>query len=325
MSRIISSPEEVGAVISAVANFRASHYLAVSGVTVLVYDYLLCLPTEVSFSSPIRRAQWLTMDIDRPCLGLAFIPSYNPLLHDVAAIGTTELYGPPILLPPQAITYIPATWILCIRVLALYQSSRWLRYLVYGSLCLTHLASLAVGSVAIESISDSISYNRTVRECTSHPPRLLGGSLLVLLPIEILLVFLQLMHSIRHRQFLEHVSGVTLPILNALYIDGTMYFILVFALRLWAGLMLAIGTDTLFFLPIFAEYAFTSIAISRLFLHLRIVARRHLGRGDMESTEALTSASISRVASPGDPFARRRPQSSLILHMPVIERRTEIP
>lgn len=315
MSRIISSPEEVGAVISAVANFRASHYLAVSGVTVLVYDYLLCLPTEIAHVWGSRLSLPIT---------LYYMVRYLPIVwaivgtYHVAAIGTTEFCRVylPVQMVAQAITYIPATWILCIRVLALYQSSRWLRYLVYGSLCLTHLASLAVGSVAIESISDSISYNRTVRECTSHPPRLLGGSLLVLLPIEILLVFLQLMHSIRHRQFLEHVSGVTLPILNALYIDGTMYFILVFALRLWAGLMLAIGTDTLFFLPIFAEYAFTSIAISRLFLHLRIVARRHLGRGDMESTEALTSASISRVASPGDPFARRRPQSSLILHMP---------
>lgn len=297
MSRIISSPEEVGAVISAVANFRASHYLAVSGVTVLVYDYLLCLPTEIAHVWGSRLSLPIT---------LYYMVRYLPIVwaivgtYHVAAIGTTEFCRVylPVQMVAQAITYIPATWILCIRVLALYQSSRWLRYLVYGSLCLTHLASLAVGSVAIESISDSISYNRTVRECTSHPPRLLGGSLLVLLPIEILLVFLQLMHSIRHRQFLEHVSGVTLPILNALYIDGTMYFILVFALRLWAGLMLAIGTDTLFFLPIFAEYAFTSIAISRLFLHLRIVARRHLGRGDMESTEALTSASISRVASP---------------------------
>lgn len=59
----------------------------------------------------------------------------------------------PTQLVAQAFTYIPATWLLCIRVLALYQSTRWLSYLVYGSLILTHLAVLVVGGVALAGIS----------------------------------------------------------------------------------------------------------------------------------------------------------------------------
>ena len=155
---------------------------------------------------------------------------------------------------------------------------------------------------------------------------------------------LQLKHSIVHRHFLQEVTGGSLPILKALYRDGTMYFMLVFAMRLWTGLMvrwktiikymklnitlqLAVATETLFYLSIFAEYAVTSIAISRLFIHLRSVARRHLSGQPTETMLQPTGATIQRqtqLFSAADPFGPRRQSTPLFLQMPVIERRTEI-
>lgn len=62
----------------------------------------------------------------------------------------------PGLLIAQTLTYIAATWLLCIRVLVLYPSIRWLRVLVYGFLIVTHLVIIAVGIYAL--VYNPISY-----------------------------------------------------------------------------------------------------------------------------------------------------------------------
>ena len=50
----------------------------------------------------------------------------------------------PSLLLAQTLTYIAATWLLCIRVLVLYPWNRALSILVYGSLIATHISTIAV-------------------------------------------------------------------------------------------------------------------------------------------------------------------------------------
>ncbi|KAG8760019.1 hypothetical protein FRC14_004346, partial [Serendipita sp. 396] len=347
----------------------------------------------------------------------------------------------------QAFTYIPATWLLSIRVLALYPPNPKLRYLVYGSLVLTHIAVLSVGSYSFTGIWHSLRWSRLLHDCGGDPPRLLGVALILLIPFETLLVGLQLYHNFLHRRMLhaaksdgcpsvsrdskvtprptttsetrsmtrprnsdiahsdvkllkdepesilmtpmskveggfkgkercpcpiaamkrrfareEGLSGgpsfsftrldsrtsratletfnasppspppqipplaflpatavslpslpppltvslsarpslpsstpprspsfvpapapvpiplppprpVALPLLRTLYMDGTIYFLIVFSMRIFTGLVLAFASETLFYLSIFAEYALTSTAISRLFIHLRMVAR----------------------------------------------------
>ena len=115
-----------------------------------------------------------------------------------------------------------------------------------------------------------------------------------------------------------------LPILQALYRDGAVYFILVFAMRLWTGLQLAIGVESLFYLSIFAEYAFTSIAISRLFIHLRSVAGYHKWDNG-EDTQYSTSVVIAwppEITSTVDPFGqqrqRQRQSVAVVVQMPII-------
>ena len=103
----------------------------------------------------------------------------------------------PLQLVAQAFTYIPATWLLCIRVLALYHSSKWLKYAVWGCFILTHLTVMIVGSISLANTSGmfsrlslqtycsshnigSVAYSTVLHDCSSHAPRLLSGALLAL-------------------------------------------------------------------------------------------------------------------------------------------------
>jgi hypothetical protein len=122
---------------------------------------------------------------------------------------------------------------------------------------------------------------------------------------------------------------VTLPILQALYQDGAVYFVLVFAMRLWTGLQLAIGVESLFYLSIFAEYAFTSTAISRLFIHLRSVAVHNTwdNGGHTQCSASITIMQPYEVISM-DPFGQQRrwgrQSISIGPEMSIIDSQTEL-
>ncbi|KAG8757785.1 hypothetical protein FRC14_001495 [Serendipita sp. 396] len=67
--------------------------------------------------------------------------------------------------------------------------------------------------------------------------------------------------------------------------DGSIYFLIVFSMRIFTGLVLTFATETLFYLSIFAEYALTTTAVSRLFIHLRMVARNSDARDESEDED----------------------------------------
>ena len=56
------------------------------------------------------------------------------------------------------------------RVLVLYQSRRYLKWLVYGCLIVTHVAVLSVGAVAFDQIEGVSCLITTDQEHTEHLP-----------------------------------------------------------------------------------------------------------------------------------------------------------
>ncbi|KAG8800049.1 hypothetical protein FRC16_003822 [Serendipita sp. 398] len=449
---------------NALVNFQASHFLSVAGVTVLFYDYLLCLsdgPYGFLASSwqdtyhYFRHSHNMLTEVTYVWPSSASLPTclyyivrYLPLPW--AAVGVYHLATQTSVsfcrgylagqLLAQALTYIPATWLLSIRVLALYPAYPNLRYFVYSFLILTHIAVLTVGIYSFTGIWQSLYWNRYFRDCGGNPPRLLGVALMLLIPFETLLIGLQLYHNFLHRKMLHlpnsagfhspfhtntihrstvrtgarptktpknpsdvqfdsgllvdqsesivmsrtsysckaagRVKGkgrcpiatmkqtlarkerlveepsfsftrmgssaspapmriahaqspqtlsfpistitprslpsasivsltkspfpptpqqpcfpptapqpVALPLLRTLYMDGSIYFLIVFSMRIFTGLVLTFATETLFYLSIFAEYALTTTAVSRLFIHLRMVARNSDARDESEDED----------------------------------------
>src|ERR1700743_3518807 len=108
--------------------------------------------------------------------------------------------------------------------------------------------------------TDTITYSDLIHDCYAQAPRFIGAGVLTLvsghdktscihldistftdirykLPLEMLLIALQLYHSIAHRHLLQGATSAPRQILQAVYQDGAIYFVLVFAMRLWTGLM----------------------------------------------------------------------------------------
>lgn len=74
-----------------------------------------------------------------------------------------RIYVPGLLLT-QTLTYIAATWLLCIRVLVLYPSIKWLKFLVYGCLITTHLAINSIGIYAFVGDVEGYFYGSYARK-----------------------------------------------------------------------------------------------------------------------------------------------------------------
>lgn len=63
------------------------------------------------------------------------------------------------------------------------------------------------------------------------------------------------------------------PVMHALYADGVIYFVAVVSLRICTSLTFVLADQSYWYLSPVAEYALTSTCLSRLFLHLRRVAK----------------------------------------------------
>ncbi|KIM29953.1 hypothetical protein M408DRAFT_303916 [Serendipita vermifera MAFF 305830] len=205
----------------------------------------------------------------------------------------------------QTLTYVAATLLLCIRVLTLYPSRRWSSAFVYSYLVATHVVIIAVGVYGLvedrDEYFDGYSYADTMgaipvvgNRCGLETPRLLGVSLLLLLPLEILIIGLQLKHGLHRRYLTRDTSITTTPLLYVFYRDGTAYFAFIFVVRLTTGILLARRLSP-FYLFTFIEFSLTSIAVSRLFIHLRLaVSRQDEDNGEISTQEQVMISGMFR-------------------------------
>lgn len=317
-------------IIESLSSVRIVHYIGIGTAALLLYDLVLCLPKEIEFvwSTPSSLPK-----------ALYFIVRYLPIpwaiLQACVMIFPFEskfciAYVPGLLLA-QTLTYIAATWLLCIRVLVLYPSNRRLSIFVYSNLIVAHVAIIAVGVHAILSgengYINGLSYTEALQfaprknSCALATPRLLGIVLLFLLPLEVILVGLQLKHCIDRRQLTRGVYTSGIPLLDTFYQDGAVYFIFIFAVRLTTGILLSTRLVWPCYLLTFIEYSFTSIAISRLFIHLRVVVQRLKWDISVPSTQARSGFTglfhqPNESALSGDPF-QQRTESTHSHHIPL--------
>ncbi|PVF97141.1 hypothetical protein CPB86DRAFT_798285 [Serendipita vermifera] len=271
--------EDIDRLITGLEHFRLSHYTWLSGAALLIYDYLLCLSDEVTYvwSSPLSLP-----------ITLYYIVRYLPIPWVVLNIyhlattsaNTTVLQWTPSSAPvaPPRPTRAPSPPITTTDHEANKTHTTHIDHSQKGPVSCDLTSSQPHTTIGVVSIPEPTHLTPTLQ--TKGPSQLSFS--------------LDKSKSLLQSSFLRTgrrpISGilgsqgetaqtnrslppsVSLPLLRTLYMDGTIYFLVVFGMRLFTGLLLTVGPATLFYLTIFLEYALTSMSISRLFIHLRIVA-----------------------------------------------------
>lgn len=259
----------------------ASRYLTAASAVILFYDHIITLPDEIElvWASPLSLATtmfYINRYVPVPIMLLGVFhmsPFRTPQSIEFCRLA---LLAQPI---GGAITYIAASWILLLRIIALYRRSRRLAILLYALFLLTHVVALSLVWRTTVQIWPSLKYSSVFGVCMSdNTIRQFSTVYFVLLPFEILLIGLQISHLASHRHVMT-MSGAAQPsLLKVIYLDGMVYFVIVFGLRLWAGSIYAFGEVSMFYTAVWTEFAFGATTISRLFLRLRRTAR--LADGD---------------------------------------------
>ncbi|CAG7852115.1 SubName: Full=Uncharacterized protein {ECO:0000313/EMBL:CCA70397.1} [Serendipita indica DSM 11827] len=246
---------------------QSSHYLFAAGYAILIYDYLLtltdggciaheCIYLYADIILPLEITYIWPFGLSLPT-SLFLIVRYLPFPW--AALGIYHMsHETGIVLLAQALTYIAATWLLTIRVLVLYPGRAWLRYFVYCSLIGTHIVTIVIGALSFVRIWPALSTNFCY---SGRSQQLLGVALLALVPLETLLVVLQLHHNIllrkACRQAAEIATNLPMPyivlplvasgewaggrrmrslsLLHAIYMSGSSYFVIILSVRLITG------------------------------------------------------------------------------------------
>lgn len=309
---------------------QSSHYLFAAGYAILIYDYLLTLTDEITYIWPFGLSLPTSLFLIVRYLPFpwAALGIYH-MSHETGIVLCRLLTAGQLL--AQALTYIAATWLLTIRVLVLYPGRAWLRYFVYCSLIGTHIVTIVIGALSFVRIWPALSTNFCY---SGRSQQLLGVALLALVPLETLLVVLQLHHNIllrkACRQAAEIATNLPMPyivlplvasgewaggrrmrslsLLHAIYMSGSSYFVIILSVRLITGTILIIGAQSPFYHVTFVEYALTSSCISRLFLHLRRVARRPMEDGNSSDEQVHNVSLLSDLATPPFDYRLRNPR-----------------
>ncbi|PVF97333.1 hypothetical protein CPB86DRAFT_857104 [Serendipita vermifera] len=244
-------------------NLNASYYLTASAAVILLYDYILTFSDEVEH---VWRKPVTLVTV------LFYINRYLPI--PIMLVGVHRTCQVVVALQPiaETVSYIAASLLLVIRVLTLYHKNRLLSWVMYGIFLLTHTIGVAIMVRTLVVLWPAVRYSRIFNVCIGQ---FVDGlwALYYMLPLEVILIVLQAIHLFRHRHLVVDSGGSNfVPLLRTIYLDGSVYFVIVFCLRLTAGTIFITNRASIFYIATWMEYSFSSLTVSRLFLHLRRVA-----------------------------------------------------
>ncbi|KIM25692.1 hypothetical protein M408DRAFT_26018 [Serendipita vermifera MAFF 305830] len=173
----------------------------------------------------------------------------------------------------QALSLVAATWLLVIRVIALYGGNKIVSIALYTVFITTHLVTIVVSGVLLHQVWEGLAYLDTIGICASSTSlRLLGVVYITPIVCESVLVGMQVVHAYRHTRQLGTFGRPLTPLLRTLYADGFAYYIIVVALRLWSALLFTLADNSWWYMSTYIEFSLISTSVSRLVLHLRGVA-----------------------------------------------------
>lgn len=256
--------------VAVVDHLNVSRLVGVAGATLWLYDYLLTFPTELERIWPTK---WnlvkvlFLMTRYVPVPYTALLMSY--LLGSGSSVQFCHFYSACILVF-RTLGLIAQSSVVTLRVRALYAGHRWINWALYSAFAVTQITTVVFALYSFISTYSSIKYSPTLRLCLADMPIFARPVYFMLVPLESLLLVMQVAHYWRLSRAIAPVQPT--PLLMALYRDGVLYFAAAFTLQIWAGLMVVLLDPTFWYLTMALDLSLTSTFISRMVLHLNQVA-----------------------------------------------------
>ncbi|KAG8866791.1 hypothetical protein FRC20_007536 [Serendipita sp. 405] len=273
----------IGGLALVASQIRASYYTILAGWVIYCYDISLTLEDEYrllwSKGGKFVKPLYLINRYLPFCGLLLVLYANNPVrrghLTDEICKGTFILT-----LLCQTVEIIVAISIFAIRIYTIYQRSKVARRLLTVVVVVSHVTLLAIACLICKTIYDTMFYSRILRSCVGSPPALSGALYITPIVAESFILAMTLHHAVQFsRRHADLEITMAARILNALYVDGCFYYLIVFSLHMGTTLVYYFGGNALVLLMPYLEYALTSTVTSRWFLSFRRTLAETLDSG----------------------------------------------
>lgn len=290
---------------TAISNLNTCRYVSVAGTTLWAYDYLLTCKAEVTRIWPAKWSLVKVLFLTTRYIAVPYI-----------AIMMYYLLGPPVSTPFCKLTIvimtiirptelITETWLVMIRVRALYIGHARTLWILYGAFIITHTCNIAITIQSMIEVLDNLSYSPFLRLCVAKLPRFAKVFYFIQLPLEFTLLAMQLAHYWNISRALSPVRPTLL--LTTLYRDGVIYFMAIVTLRVWAGLVIAILDPSYYYMTMVLDLGLSATFISRLVLHLNKVYLHDRNRAAFSTCGVTTTVSFGMPCQPADRHIEMHP------------------
>ncbi|KAG8854367.1 hypothetical protein FRC20_001051 [Serendipita sp. 405] len=254
----------------ALANITKCKYTSVAGLTVVMYDILLLSSDEVRlvWQRPWKNASRFAYLINR------YVP---PIFLIIANYQLGGFRGPlthtfckswiPAASIVQVVTGTCATYILVLRVLALYRAGRAATIAIYVLFAISYGICLGITIDAVVVVKEQAFYDPRVHICNIKlTPRIFRFIFLTPIFFEILIGVLTFWKCFQHAYAIAHASAA--PMIHIMLRDGLIWWTVVIGLRVWNALIWVFLPQSLIYLGIYIHWALVSTTVSRFFLNI---------------------------------------------------------
>lgn len=253
-----------------ISNINKSRYTSAAGLTVVLYDILLLLSDEVRLvwqtprKGPVKYCYLINRYVPPVFLIVANyqLAGYRGPLTDTFCkvwISTASI--------TQVLTGICATYILVLRVLALYGRRRYFPIILYALFIVSYGVCLGITIDAVLVIRAQAEYNPTVRVCSiDATPKIFRAIFITPVFFEVLIGILTLWKAVQHAYVLSNAAAA--PMLHIMFRDGLFWFTAVVGLRVWNALIWMFLPQSMVYLGIYILWALVSTFVSRFYLNI---------------------------------------------------------
>jgi len=211
--------------------------------------------------------------------------------------------------PAQLVSTFCSTWLLVLRVGALYGRNKRLMIPLYIFFAVSYATATAFTIFSAVVLIKGIEYSPIIGSCAVHQRHpLMSGVFMATIFFEIIVVALTIYKAIEHAQTMKFVKQA--PFLYTLYRDGILYFLLIVGLRVWNVTIWLTLPLSMTFLGLYFLWASVTTLVNRFFLNLRAAGG---------SQSDWVSAGIDPASHPAqkDAYAHQRGQTRTIGSTPM--------
>ncbi|KAK0433700.1 hypothetical protein EV421DRAFT_1377173 [Armillaria borealis] len=276
----------------ATSSISVSFYSFIASLTVLIYDILLLLPTEINYV-------WLPRPV-HPLLLLFAVNRYLPLIV-TAMIIPWLLHEPStaqcrllsfITFPLAALCVFASQIILMIRTYAIWDRHKAVFWCFIGIVIFCFIPEVVGLGIQLKTIQLVGPFDNSV--CSSHPSKVANLLYIPVIVSETIIASLTLFKGVQHLRRSSH------PFLTELYVSGMLFYACLLFITLANILVPMWAPDMALFLNSFQVnlHSILSNRIMLLILKQRRTYRRYpteeLSTGDMELSDITSDGLGSR-------------------------------